>query len=293
MKNPFISFSVAMVTPFSTNGNLYLEGIPSLVDYYKKHKVPAVLISGTTGEQHSMTVEERMALFHKVKKEAKNDLIIYGGVAAVQTNDAIALAITAEKVGLDGIMLGFPPYLRINQQEAFNYVSKICSVTHLPIMIYNNPPRTGFDLHVETLIKLVEKFPQIVAFKEAGDVSSVPILKKKLGPEFIVLSGFDTNIFEDAELGYNGITSILGNIFPEEIHDIIKNLQAGDEEKGQNQFSKLLPYMHLIIEMGTLRTIKYLLEKRNIQVGICRVPLSTLSIEEKKIIDSFFSVILK
>ena len=166
-----------MVTPFSTNGNLYLEGIPSLVDYYKKHKVPALLISGTTGEQHSMTVEERMALFHKVKK-SKNDLIIYGGVAAVQTNDAIALAITAEKVGLDGIMLGFPPYLRINQQEAFNYVSKICSVTHLPIMIYNNPPRTGFDLHVETLIKLVETFPQVVAFKEAGDVSSVPIVKR-------------------------------------------------------------------------------------------------------------------
>ena len=64
------------------------------------------MISGTTGEQHSMTVEERMALFHKVKR-SKNDLIIYGGVAAVQTNDAIALAITAEKVGLDGIMLDF------------------------------------------------------------------------------------------------------------------------------------------------------------------------------------------
>ena len=45
-------------------------------------------------------------------------------------------------------------------------------------MIYNNPPRTGFDLHVETLIKLVETFPQVVAFKEAGDVSSVPIVKR-------------------------------------------------------------------------------------------------------------------
>ncbi|MDZ5610582.1 dihydrodipicolinate synthase family protein [Bacillus pseudomycoides] len=64
-----------MVTPFSTNGNLYLEGIPSLIDYFKKHNVPVLLNSGTTGEQHSMTVEERMALFHKVKKEAKNDFM--------------------------------------------------------------------------------------------------------------------------------------------------------------------------------------------------------------------------
>ncbi|ABS22606.1 Dihydrodipicolinate synthase/N-acetylneuraminate lyase-like protein [Bacillus cytotoxicus NVH 391-98] len=71
MKNPFGSFSVAMVTPFSTDGNLHLEGIPSLINYYKKYNVPALLISGSTGEQHSMTVDERVSLYGKVKKYTK------------------------------------------------------------------------------------------------------------------------------------------------------------------------------------------------------------------------------
>ncbi|PRS06382.1 dihydrodipicolinate synthase family protein [Bacillus atrophaeus] len=288
MKNPFVPFSIAMITPFSENGELYLKGIPSLIDYYKKHEVPALLISGSTGEQHSMTIEERTSLFHAVKKETKNDLLLYGGVAAVQTKDAMALAISAEEAELDAIMLGFPPYVRINQQEAFSYVERICSVTNLPIMIYNNPVRTGFNLQVETLITLAMTFPQIVAFKEAGNSNNVPIVKKQLGAEFNVLSGFDLKIFEDAKLGFDGITSVLGNIFPVEIQKIIKAVQSGKEEEGKKHLTEISPYMNSIIEMGTLRPIKYLLEKQNIQAGVCREPLSSLSVKEKKIIDKVF-----
>ncbi|AKL85308.1 DapA [Bacillus atrophaeus UCMB-5137] len=288
MKNPFVPFSIAMITPFSENGELYLEGIPSLIDYYKKHGVPALLISGSTGEQHSMTIEERTSLFHAVKKETKNDLLLYGGVAAVQTKDAMALAISAEEAELDAIMLGFPPYVRINQQEAFSYVERICSVTNLPIMIYNNPVRTGFNLQVETLITIAMTFPQIVAFKEAGNSNNVPIVKKQLGAEFNVLSGFDLKIFEDAKLGFDGITSVLGNIFPVEIQKIIKAVQSGKEEEGKKHLTEISPYMNSILEMGTLRPIKYLLEKQNIQAGVCREPLSALSVEEKKIIDKVF-----
>ncbi|MED1121108.1 dihydrodipicolinate synthase family protein [Bacillus atrophaeus] len=288
MKNPFVPFSIAMITPFSENGELYLEGIPSLIDYYKKHEVPALLISGSTGEQHSMTIEERTSLFHAVKKETKNDLLLYGGVAAVQTKDAMELAISAEEAELDAIMLGFPPYVRINQQEAFSYVERICSVTNLPIMIYNNPVRTGFNLQVETLITLAMTFPQIVAFKEAGNSNNVPIVKKQLGAEFNVLSGFDLKIFEDAKLGFDGITSVLGNIFPVEIQKIIKAVQSGKEEEGKKHLTEISPYMNSILEMGTLRPIKYLLEKQNIQAGVCREPLSALSVEEKKIIDKVF-----
>ncbi|MHA7766774.1 dihydrodipicolinate synthase family protein [Bacillus atrophaeus] len=288
MKNPFVPFSIAMITPFSENGELYLKGIPSLIDYYKKHDVPALLISGSTGEQHSMTIEERTSLFHAVKKETKNDLLLYGGVAAVQTKDAMALAISAEEAELDAIMLGFPPYVRINQQEAFSYVERICSVTNLPIMIYNNPVRTGFNLQVETLITLAMTFPQIVAFKEAGNSNNVPIVKKQLGAQFNVLSGFDLKIFEDAKLGFDGITSVLGNIFPVEIQKIIKAVQSGIEEEGKKHLTEISPYMNSILEMGTLRPIKYLLEKQNIQAGVCREPLSALSVEEKKIIDKVF-----
>ncbi|MED4068925.1 dihydrodipicolinate synthase family protein [Priestia megaterium] len=92
----------------------------------------------------------------------------------------------------------------------------------MAIMIYNNPLRTGFDLQPETLVKLAGQFPNIVAFKEAGDTNSVPIIKKQLGPSFTVLSGSDLNIFKEAEIGFDGITSILGNIFPKEIQRLLQ-----------------------------------------------------------------------
>ncbi|QAA23519.1 dihydrodipicolinate synthase family protein [Sporolactobacillus terrae] len=289
MNKPFLPFSVAMITPFSTNGDLYLKGIPPLIEYYKKQGVPALLISGSTGEQHSMTYEERAALFSEVKKEAKDDLILYGGVAAVRTKDAMALAVSAEKSGLDSIMLGFPPYLRISQQEAITYVEKICHTTTLPIMLYNNPPRTGFDLHLETLFKLIDKNPQIVAFKQAGNPNTVPHIKKQLGKAFMVLSGDDLSLIKNHQLGFDGITSIIGNIFPNEIQFMIKAIHEGKTEAGEKQLTKLLPYIHSIMEMGTLRSVKYLFEKQKIDVGICREPLSVLSEEEKKIIDQAFS----
>ncbi|MED3553907.1 dihydrodipicolinate synthase family protein [Cytobacillus praedii] len=288
MKNPFLKFSVAMVTPFTCTGNLDLVSIPLLIDYYKKNNVPSLVISGSTGEQHSMTIEERITLFHKVKNEAKNDFILYGGVAAVQTKDAVALATSAEEVGLDGIMLGFPPYLRINQEEAFNYVAKVCSTTSLPIMLYNNPPRTGFNLEVETLFRLVNSYPQIVALKEAGDPANVKVVKEQLDPKFFILTGSDLTILEDAVLGFNGISSVLGNVFPNEIHDLVKLIHSGNIDGGKELFSKLLPYMKAIIEIGTLRTIKYILEKHNIPAGVCREPLSTLNKEEKIIVDKLF-----
>jgi len=287
MKNPFLEFSVAMVTPFTYDGKLNLDGIPPLIDYYKKNNVPSLLISGSTGEQHSMTIEERITLFHKVKEAAKNEVLLYGGVAAVQTKDAISLAIAAEEAGLNGIMLGFPPYLRINQEEAFHYVAKVCSHTSLPIMLYNNPPRTGFNLNIETLFRLVKQFPQIIALKEAGDRATVKEVKEKLGSTFIVLTGSDQTILEDTELGFNGISSVLGNVFPNEIHEIVKQIKFGKINVAKELLSKLSSYMKTITEIGALRAIKYILDKQNVSAGICREPISTLNKEEQIIIDGF------
>ncbi|MCT2346125.1 dihydrodipicolinate synthase family protein [Niallia taxi] len=288
MKNPFLEFSVAMITPFTYEGQLNLASIPPLINYYKKNNVPSLLISGSTGEQHSMTIEERITLYNKVKEAAQDNFLLYGGVAAVQTKDAIALAIAAEEAGFNGIMLGFPPYLRINQEEAFNYAARICSNTSLPIMLYNNPPRTGFTLNMDTLLKLVKQLPQIIALKEAGDRATVKLVKENLGSEFIVLTGSDQTIVEDAELGFNGISSVLGNVFPNEIHEIVAQIKFGNINEAKELITKLSPNMKTITEIGTLRAIKYILEKQNVPAGICREPISVLNKEEQIKIEGFF-----
>ncbi|TRZ36286.1 dihydrodipicolinate synthase family protein [Niallia circulans] len=292
MTNPFIPFSIAMITPFMADGNLNLEGIPSLVEHYRKNKVPALLISGSTGEQHSMTIHERISLFHEVKKAAADDFLLYGGVASVLTKDTIELAVAAEGAGLNGIMLGFPPYLRISQQEAFHYVERICSHTSLPIMLYNNPPRTGFNLETETLISLTTQFPQIVALKEAGDPADILYVKQQLGNKFPVLSGSDLTIFENKEYGYDGVTSIVGNIIPNEMLAISQAINSGESDTAKAIFEKVKPLLISMLELGILRSIKFLLNEQGIHAGYCREPISTLSADEKVKLKSSYNTFL-
>lgn len=288
-QNPFVPYSIAMVTPFDDKENLWLSGIYSLIDYYKKNHVPALLISGSTGEQHSMSIEERITLYREARLAGKEDLLLIGGVAAVRTSDAIRLAEAAQRENLDGIMLGFPPYLRMSQREAAEYVKKVCAVTDLPIMLYNNPSRTGFNLELTTLYDLVEYYPQIQASKEAGNPSNAPLVKKKLGPSFTVLTGFDLQLLDNLQNGYDGITSIIGNVFPKEMQQIVKLIKTKEWKRAEEQFSKLLPIIHTILEIGALRAIKYILTEHNIEAGICREPLSILSKQEKESLRDVFN----
>ena len=281
-QNPFVPYSVAMVTPFDHKEKLWLSGIYSLIDYYKKNHVPALLISGSTGEQHSMSIEERMILYREAKSAGKEDLLLIGGVAAVRTTDAIRLVEAAQREKLDGIMLGFPPYLRMSQKEAADYVKKVCNATDLPIMLYNNPSRTGFNLELHTLYDLVEDYPQIQALKEAGNPENAPLVKNKLGPSFSVLTGFDLQLLDNLRNGYDGITSIIGNIFPKEMRKIVQLVKTNDWKMAEEQFSPLLPAIHTSLEIGAMRAIKHTLTENGIKTGICREPLSTLNTQEKE-----------
>lgn len=285
-KNIFLRYSVAMVTPFNNNGTLNIKGIKKLIKYYKNNNIEALLISGTTGEQHSMSLSDRILLYNEVKNEVKNDMLIYGGISSILTEDSVYLSKNAEKIGLDGIMLGFPPYIKPNQKEAYNYVKEICNSTNIPIMLYNNPSRTGFNLEIETLEKLVNNFPNILAYKEAGNPKNVKIIKNLLGERIKVLSGFDATIIENYYNYYDGITSILGNIFPKEINEIINLLYNNNEIDAKNNFEKIIDMINKINKVGNVKTIKYIFNLNNIEVGNCKKPIETLTENEKQLFNN-------
>lgn len=280
--NPFLSYSIAMVTPFNEEGALDKGGIQELVDYYVSKQAPALLISGSTGEQHSMTIQERAELYHETKQHAQDNLLLYGGVAATVTKDAVVLAHEAERAKLDAIMLGFPPYVRPTQTEAYNYVKAVCEATKLPIMLYNNPPRNGFSLEVDTLLKLAHDFPQIVALKEAGNPDHVKSTKEQLGEGFKVLSGFDASIIDYYEKGYEGITSIMGNIMLEEMRHIIKLLDDLNRDQATVELKKISEKINLIFQIGAIKTIKFILTRQGINAGYCREPLGKLTLDEQE-----------
>jgi 4-hydroxy-tetrahydrodipicolinate synthase len=282
MNDPyFLPYSVAMITPYTPGDEVDEAGIRRMVEYYREQQVPALLVSGSTGEQHSLSVDERVFLYRAVKKAAGGDLPLYAGVAAIRTRDAVRLAKEAELAGYAAIMLGFPPYVRPNQEEVALYVQAVCAAVSLPVMLYNNPLRTGFNLEPETLIRLVEQHPQITALKEAGSPEHVKLTQERLVPGFQVLSGSDLTIAETFAKGYNGLTSVAGNLFPREMSRIIGLLREGKHGDARVQLKALEPRLALAGRIGWVRVIRHRFAALGLMSASCREPFTPLTEAEQ------------
>ncbi|MGO4372206.1 dihydrodipicolinate synthase family protein [Paenibacillus sp. MCAF20] len=219
-----LPYSVAMITPFDEDERIDENGVVGMLEYYEANHVPALLLSGSTGEQHSLSVEERIHLYRTVKGAARSNLPLYAGVAAVRTRDAVKLAVEAEQAGIDAIMLGFPPYVRPNQREAALYVESVCSATSLPIMLYNN----------------------------------VDYFKK----------------------GYDGLTSVAGNLYPNEMNAIVTRLREGQHELADTELKRLQPVLEKLGQIGWVRVIRHLFAEQGLIKPACREPLTPLTPEE-------------
>jgi 4-hydroxy-tetrahydrodipicolinate synthase len=274
----FLPYSVAMITPYTPGDEIDEAGIRRMVEYYKEHQVPALLVSGSTGEQHSLSVHERVFLYRAVKEADSDQVPLYAGVASIRTRDAVRLAKEAELAGYAAIMLGFPPYVRPNQEEAVQYVEAVCAAVSLPVMLYNNPLRTGFSLEPETLIRLVEQHPQITALKEAGSPEHVLRTKERLAPGgFQVLSGSDLTIEESFAKGYNGLTSVAGNLFPQEMGRVIVLLREERQSEARELLAELEPRLALAGRIGWVRVIRHRFAALGLVSASCREPLTPLT----------------
>lgn len=279
--NRILPYSVAIITPFGEDDRIDEAGIDRMVQYYTDNQVPALLVSGSTGEQHSLSVEELVQLYRAVKRSARDVMELYAGAAAVRTRDAVRLASEAEQAGFNAIMLGFPPYVRPNQREAVMYVEAVCAAVSLPIMLYNNPARTGFNLEPETLLTLVDRFPQITALKETGDPSQAQRIRSALGGEVQLFSGIDLTIADYFKKGYDGLTSVAGNLFPREMNAIVAHLAEGRPELAELELSRLRPVLERMGQIGWIRVIRHKFAEQGIISHACRDPLSPLTDEEQ------------
>ncbi|KAG0749198.1 hypothetical protein G6F62_001609 [Rhizopus arrhizus] len=288
----FIPYSVAMVTPFTKAGTLDIKSVPHVVRYYLDQNIPGLLVSGTTGEQHCMTIDERKQLYSLVGETAAGRCQLYAGVAAFKTEDAKELAQAAKEAGFSGIMLGFPPYRLPSQQEAELYVSEVAAcVKELPIFLYNNPRRNGFDLEPETFVRIAKTVDNIYGLKEAGNPENVNKVKAALedASAYWFFSGSDLG-FNNAftTQGYTGLTSMAGNVYPDQAKSIVDHLLKNEIAQAKQIMEDIAPGIKLLEKAGMIQSIKYILRKRNVPVGYCPRPILDVSDEIKQALDETF-----
>lgn len=153
MKN----FNVAIPTPFHNDESLYLEGFNDILDYLTENGIDSVLVSATTGEQNSMSIEERIQIINYFNQKKFKNVELMFGVSATRTKDAIKLIKELEDSVFDAILIQFPPYIQPTQKQAISYINELLQHTTKNVVLYNNPFRTGFELSAESFETLINQ----------------------------------------------------------------------------------------------------------------------------------------
>ena len=268
----------AMVTPMDRSEALNLSALRQLTNYLIEGGVHGLFPVGSQGEYYALTFDEKKKVLETVVDEARGRVPIYAGTGANTTREVIALNKLAEDVGgISAVSIITPSFITPSQEELYTHYRAIAAATKLPILLYNNPARTGVKLS-EALVARLSQIDNIIGVKDSsGDLTLTGEYIRRTGPDFSVLAGRDTLIFATLMMGGAGAIAACGNAAPRVVADIYDFYAAGDYDRARQAQAKLAP-LRLAFELGSFPVvIKEALELIGIPAGPCRAPIGPLS----------------
>ncbi len=241
----FKGSNVALITPFKNN-QLDVDCYIKLIHFHLKNGTNGLVPAGTTGESPTLSHKEHEEVIELCIKEAKGKIPVIAGTGSNSTEEAISLTKHAEKAGADGALVVTPYYNKPTQEGLYQHYKAINDNTTLPIIIYNIPSRCVIDMSVDTMAKLFE-LKNIAGVKDAtGDLNRLDQTIKKLGPEFIQLTGEDGLAYEFNKRGGVGIISVTANIAPKLCSDMQRysKSKSDNEKKEAERIDQILQPVH-------------------------------------------------
>ncbi len=234
----FKGSNVALVTPFKNN-KLDIEAYIKIIHFQINNGTNALVPAGTTGESPTLSHEEHQKVIELCIKESNGKNPIIAGTGSNSTEEAVSLTTHAEKVGADAALVVTPYYNKPTQEGLYQHYKAINNKCGIPILIYNIPGRSVIDMSVDTMARLFE-LKNIVGVKDAtGDLNRVDEQLKKMGKDFIQLTGNDDNALEFNIKGGVGAISVTANIAPKLCSDFQKFSKIENDTSAKNEAIKL------------------------------------------------------
>ncbi len=272
-KSPLGRVIVAQVTPFYPDGSVNYEAAVSLSRKLAGEGVDGILVSGTTGESPTLTVEEKLKLVTLVRESLDPGILVWAGTSGNNTGDSVTLTRLAERAGADGILAVTPYYNRPSQEGLYLHMKAIAESTSLPVMLYNVPSRTGANLLPETVLRLAE-IKNIAAVKEAsGSIDQSSYILAHCPEEFCVFSGDDSLTLPILSVGGSGVVSVAAHLVAKELKDMINSYCAGETVAAVKLHLKLFSLFRVLFITTNPVPVKTALEMAGIPVGGFRLPL--------------------
>ena len=269
---------VAMVTPFTESGKVDEKGINELVEFHIKNGTDGIVPCGTTGESPTLSHEEHKRVVEITIKAVSGRIPVIAGTGSNSTREALDLTSHAKEAGADGALIVVPYYNKPTQKGLYLHYKEIADNVDIPIIVYNVPSRTGVNLLPETLAKLAE-LENIVAVKEAsGNLEQMAQIVELCGDKITLLSGDDKLILPVLSIGGKGVISVVANIIPADVANMVREFEKGNYQTAQNIFiSKVYPLSSAMFYETNPIPVKTSVQLMGLPAGNLRLPLTPMS----------------
>lgn len=277
---PFGRLLTAMVTPFTPELEVDFPRAEELARKLISEGNDGLIVAGTTGESPTLSKEEKLELFKRVKRAVGKDVPIVAGTGSYDTRATIKLSEAVAETGADGLLLVTPYYNKPPQEGIFQHFQAVARASPLPIMLYNIPSRTGTEIHPDTLARLGE-LPTVRCVKQ-----SLPNLdginELAVRSDLAQYSGDDANTLPILSLGGVGVVSVAGHVAGVQIKRQIEAFFGGDVAEAARLQKQLYPLFTGLFKTSNPILVKAALEQLGFPVGGLRLPLIEATPEQRE-----------
>lgn len=273
-RNIFKGLGVALVTPFTTEGEVDYKALKRLVEYLIQNGADFLCILATTGETPCLSTDEKNKIKQLVIDVNRGRVPILIGCGGNNTRAVVEELKTADWTGIDGILSVCPYYNKPSQEGLYQHFKAIAEASPLPVVLYNVPGRTGINMKSETTVRLANDCENIVAIKEAsGSLEQVDEIIKNKPDRFDVISGDDALTFSMVASGAAGSISVIGNALPREVSRMIRLEFKGEYEGARTIHHRFTELYSLLFVDGNPAGVKALLHEMGFIENVLRLPL--------------------
>ena len=241
---PFGRVLTAMATAFHDDGSVDLEGTARIAAHLVDHGHDGVVVSGTTGESPTTTVAEDGEILAAVKDAVGDRATVVAGVGTNATAHSVELAVQAEKIGVDGLLLVTPYYNKPSQAGVLHHFRTVAEATGVPVMLYDVPGRTALAISLETYAAAID-IETVVAVKDAVNDFARGVKLMQMG--YAVYSGDDISTLGWLAHGASGVVSVLGHAAGPQIRQMFDAFDAGDQATALEIYTRLLPAVDAVM----------------------------------------------
>ena len=285
MKKPvFTGAGVAIITPFTSTGEVNYDEFKKILDYQIDHGTDAIIIVGTTGEPSTMTLKEHAEVVDFGCSYVAGRVPVVAGAGSNDTAAAVELTREAAKSGADAVLSVTPYYNKTTQRGLIAHFQAIADCSDCPVILYNVPSRTGLSISPETY-KVLSEHPNINGSKEAsGNFSLLAEAMHLCGDNMNFWSGNDDQIVPLMSMGGKGVISVLSNVAPAQTHKLTQLCLEGKFDEASRLQIDYMPLIKaLFCEVNPI-PVKKAMELLGWQVGDVRLPLVGVTAEHEALL---------